>query len=460
MPIYKAEDAGMEIGWESLLLRIRGHHLAWIVMLLCLGVALPGRSQCAIHIAMTSQSAHYGKADGTLTAAASDGKGSYTYKWADGATGATRNHLAPGVYKVTVIDGSSCSQDNMGVVLAKVSDCDSCLQAPADKLARLISYFTNLYNPQVGLASVGTELTCAKACTGVTFTYMDGSGPAPIVPEGRRFLPFESRIDAAGLAGMGLDQDMVANINKTIQGLYAQVNWHPSWNRESMIGVIIPYKINNKNWTFTPTGGAPFPSVNGFMYQLDQAAPWDVTTKKWKPDTSTPKDGMLDPEKPFKFIDGPLFQAVNLYLRGDSKHAMENLQAIADECTVNPDHSIGFGKPPYRGMYLGTFLETVEIIGTPKLKNGCDLQAIQKTLWDLQDADGGISRTYSCIRGANCKIMLGTDETANAALLAYSPGLIKYIKHVAQSAKYTLNTKADAHITIEQGISHYLDESK
>ncbi|MES2390974.1 MAG: SprB repeat-containing protein [Acidobacteriota bacterium] len=440
---------------------ICNRHVAWIAMALCFGIAAPGWSQCAIHLAMISQNAHYQKADGSLTAIASDGKGSYTYKWSDGFAGPTHSHLAPGIYKVTATDSASCSQETSGAVITKAAACDSCLEAPPDQLAKLITYFTELYNPKIGLMSVDKQLTCNGPCKGVSFSYMDGSGPAPIVPEGARFLPFESRINAAGLAGMGLYPDMVSSIFKSIQGLYASVNWHPSWNRESMIGVIIPYKIGNKNWTFTPTGGAPYPVLNGFTYQLDQAAPWDVVAKKWKPDTTRPEQGIVDPAQPFtKFIDGTLFQAVNLYLRGDTVHAKGNLQAVANQCTVNSDGSVGFGTAPYRGMFLGTFLETVEIVGTPELKEGCGLQAIQKTLWALQLPDGGISRTYSCVRGAGCEKLNSTDETTNAALLVYSPGLIKYIQQVARSGKFNLDSKADAHIVIEQEISKGFNEAR
>ena len=64
-------------------------------------------------------------------------------------------------------------------------------------------------------------------------------------------------------------------------------------------------------------------------------------------------------------MDETLFQAANFYIRGNLADAQANLAHIAGLCTVDPDRPVGFGTPPYRGTYLGTFLEAAEIMGTP-----------------------------------------------------------------------------------------------
>src|SRR5207249_4525176 len=114
-----------------------------------------------------------------------------------------------------------------------------------------------------------------------------------------------------------------------------------------------------------------------------------------------------------------------------------NLAHIAGMCTVNSDQSVGFGTPPFRGMYLGTFLEAAEIIGTPpNLPSGCSLQAISDTIWNLQQSDGSIPRQYSSLTHT----LGGDDETTNAALLAFSAGVIAHIQQENAQRLFDLQT--------------------
>jgi len=50
-----------------------------------------------------------GQNDGTATVYASGGDGNYTYKWSNGANTPMLQYLSPGIYFVTVTDGSGCS---------------------------------------------------------------------------------------------------------------------------------------------------------------------------------------------------------------------------------------------------------------------------------------------------------------------------------------------------------------
>ena len=52
-----------------------------------------------------------GEADGSISVAAANGAGTYTYTWSDGQTGAVRNDLPPGAYGLTVTDGVNCPFD-------------------------------------------------------------------------------------------------------------------------------------------------------------------------------------------------------------------------------------------------------------------------------------------------------------------------------------------------------------
>jgi len=304
--------------------------------------------------------------------------------------------------------------------------------APQSGLSLLEAYFTSKYNPAIGLVAVSTSEAYQG---GVTFNFENGS-VAPVVPPFQRYLPLENWATAASFEGLGFDTQMAQSIFGAVNNLTFSIGWHAPWNRESMMGFIIPYDKTNANLAFVKANGAYLTMPNGTSYQIDQAAPWNFSNQSWVGPDPNPNDAKgLDPNA----IDETLFQALNFYLRGDLTDAMANLQGVANIAVKNPDGSVGFGFPPFRGMYLGTFLEAAEVIGVPKLPNGISMDDIANTIWTLQSgqSDGGIPRQYSSFTAG---VLGSDDETTNAALLAYSPGVIEYVSAVRLSGAYNLTS--------------------
>jgi hypothetical protein len=346
---------------------------------------------------------------------------------------------------VTIITISSISITSLGGLqqqhrlLGPLAEPKILYNATSSELNGLESYFTNLYNPSIGLIAVGTQTSCGGGgCGGVTFYFQNGTA-APLFPTYDRYLPFENWKDAYGFIGLGVDTGIATSVLNSITSLKTSVGWHPPWNAESMIGFIIPYSKANTNIAFVDKNGAFLQMPDGTPYQIDQAAAWDTSTQSWISPNMNVKAALNCAE-----IDECLFQAVNLYIRGDSTDAMSNLQTIANMAVKNSDGSVGFGTAPFRGMYLGTFVEAVEIIGVPTLPNGITMNDIINTIWGLQKTqnDGGVPRQYSTFTSG---VLNSDDETTNAALLAFSPGVIQFIEEEAASGIYNLNSIPSAH---------------
>ncbi len=66
--------------------------------------------------ASVSPVACFGQATGSITVSATGGNSGYTYLWADGTTGATRNNLPAGSYVLTLKDNKNCQKDTTIVV--------------------------------------------------------------------------------------------------------------------------------------------------------------------------------------------------------------------------------------------------------------------------------------------------------------------------------------------------------
>jgi len=324
-------------------------------------------------------------------------------------------------------------------VTLSTGGCPACIVAPQGQLSMAVSYFTSKFNPQVGLVSVGTQSSCSKlngTCGGVQFYYMNGSA-CPIVPPSERYLPNENWAVAAALNGMGIQQTIVSSIYSHLQALESSVGWRPADNRESQWGYIVSSAKANTNICFTANRGPPLPTVNGTVVAYDQAARWNIATQSWASGEFTLSEATTNSMAQF---DEAGFQALNLYLRGDPQDAMANLQWMANQCTVNPDGSVGFGTAPYRGMFLSVFLEATEVVGTPNLKPGCSISAITSTIWGIQQPDGGIARQYRDVSTCPSTCLNSDDETTNAALLAYSPGVILFIQQEAKSGQFNLTS--------------------
>ena len=327
----------------------------------------------------------------------------------------------------------------ISTVTSSTAGCPSCLVAPQNQLAVAISYFTSRFNPQVGLISAGTQTTCTRqngTCGGVQFYYMDGSA-CPIVPQAYRYLPNENWAVAAALDGMGADKSIVASIYSHLLFLQIWVGWRPADNRESQWGYIISSSKANTNVCFTVDGGPPLPFIDGSSISYDQAARWNTTSQSWIPGEFKLTDSVTNGMSAF---DEAGFQALNLYLRGDTSDAKANLQWMANQCTVNSDGSVGFGSPPYRGMFLSVFLEAEEVIGAPLMKPGCSISAIADTIWGIQQPDGGIARQYRDVATCPSTCLGSDDETTNAALLAYSPGVILFIQEEAAHGGFNMSS--------------------
>ena len=317
------------------------------------------------------------------------------------------------------------------LTLLPAASVSGATSAPKTGVAGLESYFTNLWNPAVGLISVGTQTNCNGACGGVQFTFKNDTA-APIFPAGYRFLPLENWADAAAFLGLGYRMDIANSILNTLQGLESSVAWVPPNNRETQWGYIVSYDKVNQNIVFTtPTGNNLYVPGTRTQYQLDQAARWNFQTQSYVPFNPNVNAALGCGQA----TDETLFQSLNLYLRGDTKDAKANLQCVANTMTMNSDGSVLIGPAPARGMYLGSFVETAEIVGTPTMPGGITLSDVINTIWGLQQTDGGIARQYSDFTS---NVLGSDDETTNAALLAFSPGVISGIQSIAASGQYTL----------------------
>ena len=326
---------------------------------------------------------------------------------------------------------STVSTISQVTVSTSTASCSSCIVFDQNKLSAAVSYFTSRYNSQIGLITVGPPSDSNTG--GVTFYYMnDGTTACTPSPANARVIPNENLKDAYAFLGIGTQTSIANTIIQSVTTLYSTDTWHPSWNDESMIGIPDPYSKANNNYCLTPNYGAPSTiTINGQSVTVVQALPWSVSTQTWvSPDMN------VNDASNCSAIDECLFQAVNLYIRGDLPGAESNLQTIASQCTVNTDGSEEFGTGTSRGMYLGTFLETYEIINNPsiRLSGGCTISGLVSTVYCLQLSDGGIAMNYS-----SCSTHAGDDdETTNAFLLAASPGVITRIQSEYSNHQYSV----------------------
>jgi PKD domain-containing protein len=207
----------------------------------------------------------------------------------------------------------------------------------------------------------------------------------------------------------------------------------------------VPYNFINNNVAFCPVasgyGHCTLPKLaNGQSYELDQAIRYNPATGQWIPWTqsggSIPATGYATTSTP---IDEALYQALNLYIRGDLTHAEANVATVASLCVslgTGPNGVVRYafndGSGIYRGMWLGTFLYTEMVLNYhPSLPNGCTDAKLQATMWDIQNPDGGVGRQYTRTsqKGSD-------DETSDSSLLPYSTTLISYVQGVAAAATY------------------------
>ncbi len=289
------------------------------------------------------------------------------------------------------------------------------------------------------MMAVGTQTTCfGGTCGGVTFSFKNGTAE-PIFPMWQRYLPNENWAVAAAFQGLGYRTDIVNAVYSSIQSLETSVGWRPAFNRESQWGIIIPYTKSNTNIGFVMSNGRylVMPGTTT-PYQITGATPWNTASQSWIfPGDMNVAHATNNSCNGFNETG---YQALNLALRGDHTDAVANVQWMADQAIKNSDGSVGFCTAPYRGMFLGVFIECVEVIGIPSLPNGITMDDVINTLWGLQptQSDGGIPRQYSSFTSG---VLGSDDETTNGALDAFSPGLVNYVRSVAASGQFNLQSQ-------------------
>jgi hypothetical protein len=310
-----------------------------------------------------------------------------------------------------------------------------------NNVAGLVSYLKTRFNSTLNLIAVGTSQTSSGG--GVSFYFMDSpTDLAPTVPDYWRIIPNENWKDAMGFWGLNPSDSMASTVFASIEQLRTTVGWYRSMNDESTIGRIIPYSKHNVDVAFTKNRKPPLPTTpSGQTYAIVQATPWDYFTQTFFPPDMNYQNGL---GLKVAAIDETLFQALNFYLRGRTDYAMQNLNAVAGIAHKNSDGSVYFGSLPARGMYLGVFYECWQTIGPAGLPSGITITDVENTIWGLQNSDGGISRNYSSFSSRSNS----DDETTNAALNAFSPGVIQYVKSIASSGQYNLSSIPDPNASI------------
>ena len=228
------------------------------------------------------------------------------------------------------------------------------------------------------------------------------------------------------------------------------INFHQSWNDNSMIGYLIDYSKGNINVCFS---GPPYPTLksDGSYFGIFSACP-----------VTLPFSGRFDAADMnvnhalgvnAGAIPSALYQGINLYLRGgDSNslnYALQQLNAVAalaKKVSSNP-MCIGFGNPPYTGRALGAFLHLARILGvTPKLPTGITMADVEATIYNLQQqtGDGSVPDGYTTLTGAFTGDPI---EATNVCLLAHCTSLQAKIRNVHNSKKYNFATLPPATYT-------------
>jgi hypothetical protein len=127
----------------------------------------------------------FGQSTGTISISAIGGNSGYTYLWADGSTGATRNNLPAGSYVLTLKDNKNCQKDTTIIVnqpvatlaLSSSVTAVGCFGASTGSIDLTVSGGTSPYNylwsnaanmEDVSTLTAGfytVTVTDAKGCT-------------------------------------------------------------------------------------------------------------------------------------------------------------------------------------------------------------------------------------------------------------------------------------------------------
>ncbi|HRY31769.1 MAG TPA: T9SS type A sorting domain-containing protein [Bacteroidales bacterium] len=100
---------------KSIFRKNNGIKAFMLLLAFCLVQGAPLRAQ----ITITKTDATCGKKDGTASASVNHGTPPYTFKWSNGANGASISGLGPGTYTVSVTDANNCKGDKSVTIVAK-----------------------------------------------------------------------------------------------------------------------------------------------------------------------------------------------------------------------------------------------------------------------------------------------------------------------------------------------------
>jgi hypothetical protein len=159
---------------------------------------IDGSSSSPLSLSITQQEdvSCHGLSDGRLAVSASGGTGNYSYVWADGFNGTTRNNLPAGNYKVTVTDGQSQTSLSANVMqpdpitinfIAASPDCHggndgSIFTVVTEGTESMYTYnWSNGANtPNINGLTAGTyalTVTNASGCAATKATTLDAPSP-------------------------------------------------------------------------------------------------------------------------------------------------------------------------------------------------------------------------------------------------------------------------------------------
>jgi hypothetical protein len=312
-------------------------------------------------------------------------------------------------------------------------------------ISKAVNYSTVNYNSTVDLYSNpgGSELTP------VSSVWLDGSPESPLSQD-VTFEPMEDWKQAwcaicfPQYVANG-DSSQGYKVLQALDKLKTEVNWVHNMKDSPVLGVPIGFDFPNTNVSLSPAGQlSGYPVINGLevaIFSAMRVIPGNPP--KWIPWNDVPytKAVGYNPGA----IDFTLYSALNFALRGRSDLALQNLNAVAQNVTKNSDGSVSIGPSPSRGMFLGTFLFTCQVLNSfsPPLPQGIQLADIESTMWGIQNSDGGVARNYNALNSTPGNDNANSDnETTSAAVLPYCTKLIQYVQGIINSKQYNMDSPA------------------
>ncbi len=150
--------------------------------------ANPPSTNCHCVITITSNSSCSGSSSGSATATATDGTSPYTYRWSNGAYGATASGLSSGTYTVTSTDKYGCTASQS----VNISSVSLTVNAGSDKTicngssTQLSASGASLYSwtPTTGLSDPSIANPVASPTVTTTYTVTGAVSSGELVTNG------------------------------------------------------------------------------------------------------------------------------------------------------------------------------------------------------------------------------------------------------------------------------------